>query len=243
MPGPPYNLQFSEITMSSLRVSWEPPKLRNGKIVGYIVTYETAEQNERKDQLGYRDHLSHTDPLLSVCRFSVLSLFEGFSKQVKQKVTETSLLIQSLEEEVTYTFMVRAETIDFGPPVSGNVTTGPQEGSPMAPTNLAVTKTVSSVELQWTNGASGKGPILGYYVETRRKGEYLFYIVIRIIFVINYTLIYIYIYFFLNIFLVNLSRTGTCCDIYNILYASYRNRNSTYMSITTSKHMLCFLQS
>lgn len=68
--------------------------------------------------------------------------------------------------------MVRAQTIDFGPPISGNVTTGPQEGSPMAPSKLGVTKTVSSVELQWTNGASGKGPILGYYIETRRKGKY-----------------------------------------------------------------------
>ncbi|XP_015603138.1 protein sidekick isoform X3 [Cephus cinctus] len=139
IPGPPYNLQFTEITMTSMRVSWEPPKMRNGDIVGYIVAYETAEQNDR------------------------------FSKQVKQKVTETSLLIQPLEEEVTYTFTVRAQTIDFGPPTSGNVTTGPQEGSPVAPTDLALTKTVSSVDLQWTNGPSGKGPILGYYIETRRK--------------------------------------------------------------------------
>jgi len=112
-------------------------------------------------------------------------LFEGFSKQVKQKVTETSLLIQPLEEEVMYTFMVRAQTIDFGPPVSGNVTTGPQEGSPMVPSNLGVTKTVSSVELQWTNGASGKGPILGYYIETRRKGKSLFYHYPRLLFIIN----------------------------------------------------------
>lgn len=86
-------------------------------------------------------------------------------------MTETSLLVQPLEEEVTYTFAVRAQTIDFGPPISGNVTTGPQEGSPMVPRDLAVTKTVSSVDLRWTNGASGKGPILGYYIETRRKGK------------------------------------------------------------------------
>lgn len=141
LPGPPSNLQFTEITMTSMRVTWDPPKLRNGEIVGYVVTYETAEQNDK------------------------------FSKQVKQKVTETSLLIQPLEEEVTYTFTVRALTIDFGPPVSGNVTTGPQEGSPMIPTNLSVTKTVSYVHLKWKNGASGKGPILGYYIETRRKGK------------------------------------------------------------------------
>ncbi|XP_043274054.1 protein sidekick isoform X3 [Venturia canescens] len=139
LPGPPFDLKFNEITMTSMRVSWEPPKLRNGEIVGYIVTYETAEQNDR------------------------------FSKQVKQKVTESSLLVQPLEEEVTYTFMVRAQTIDFGPSISGNVTTGPQEGSPMAPTDLVVTKTVSNVDLRWKNGASGKGPLLGYYFETRRK--------------------------------------------------------------------------
>ncbi|KAK2580567.1 hypothetical protein KPH14_007691 [Odynerus spinipes] len=149
IPGPPYNLQFSEITMTSLRVSWEPPKMRNGEIIGYVVTYETAEQNDR------------------------------FSKQVKQKVTETSLLIQSLEEEVMYTFMVRAQTIDYGPPICGNVTTGPQDGSPMAPSNLAVTKTVSSVELQWINGASGKGPILGYYIETRRKDDTRWQTIVR----------------------------------------------------------------
>ncbi|XP_019697114.1 protein sidekick isoform X2 [Harpegnathos saltator] len=149
IPGPPYNLQFTEITMTSLRVSWEPPKLRNGEIIGYIVTYETAEQNDR------------------------------FSKQVKQKVNETSLLIQPLEEEVTYTFTVRAQTIDFGPPISGNVTTGPQKGSPMAPSKLSVSKTVSSVELQWTNGASGKGPILGYYIETRRKDDSRWQTIVR----------------------------------------------------------------
>ena len=40
----------------------------------------------------------------------------------------------------------------------------------MPPTDLVVTKTVSSVDLQWTNGATGKGAILGYYIETKSKG-------------------------------------------------------------------------
>lgn len=120
----------------------------------------------------YGDFMVYLPYLHSLANRSTRSI-QGFSKQVKQKVTETSLLIQPLEEEVTYTFMVRAQTIDFGPPISGNITTGPQEGSPMAPSKLGVTKTVSSVELQWTNGASGKGPILGYYIETRRKGKYI----------------------------------------------------------------------
>jgi protein sidekick len=48
LPGPPSNLRFSDITMSSLVVSWDRPKKRNGEIIGYTVSYETAEHNERK---------------------------------------------------------------------------------------------------------------------------------------------------------------------------------------------------
>lgn len=41
-------LQFSEITMQSLKVSWDAPKKRNGEILGYIVTYETTKENDSK---------------------------------------------------------------------------------------------------------------------------------------------------------------------------------------------------
>jgi hypothetical protein len=95
----------------------------------------------------------------------------GFSKQVKQKVSGTSLLVQTLEEEVTYLVTVRAQTIDYGPAISANVTTGPQDGSPTRPKELVLGKTVSSVDMHWSNGASGKGPILGYYIQSKRKGE------------------------------------------------------------------------
>ncbi|XP_074029858.1 sidekick cell adhesion molecule isoform X2 [Leptinotarsa decemlineata] len=141
LPSAPANLRFTDITMNSLVVAWDPPKKRNGDILGYIVTYETTEENER------------------------------YSKQVKQKVTSTYLQVQSLEEEVTYTFRVKAQTIDYGPPTSSNVTTGPQEGSPGTPKELSLVKTLSSVELRWFNGPTGKGPILGYYIESRRKDD------------------------------------------------------------------------
>lgn len=95
----------------------------------------------------------------------------AFSKQVKQKVSATNLVIQTLEEEVTYIFNVRAQTIDYGPPIVGNVTTGPQEGSPFKPKDLVISKTMYSVDLRWVNGQSGKGPIIGYYIQCRRKGK------------------------------------------------------------------------
>lgn len=48
LPGPPGTLNFTEITMQSLRVSWNPPRRKNGEILGYIVTYETTEENDSK---------------------------------------------------------------------------------------------------------------------------------------------------------------------------------------------------
>ena len=48
LPGKPANLRFSEITMSTLKVSWDIPGSPNGEIVGYLVTYETSEQDESK---------------------------------------------------------------------------------------------------------------------------------------------------------------------------------------------------
>lgn len=80
-------------------------------------------------------------------------------------------MVQNLEEEVTYTFTVRAQTIDYGPAINGNVTTGPQDGSPVAPRELILSKTVSSVDMHWLNGPSGKGPILGYYIESKKRGK------------------------------------------------------------------------
>merc|ERR1719266_3228743 len=139
IPGPPSNLSFSEITMNSLKVSWDEPLHPNGEILGYIVAYETAEQDE------------------------------NYSKQVKQRVSENFMYIHNLEERVPYTFSVRAQTIDYGPPAIGNVTTGPQPGSPGRPRDLVLSQTLSALRLSWINGNSGKGPINGYYIESRPK--------------------------------------------------------------------------
>uniref|UniRef100_A0A182RPJ4 Protein sidekick n=1 Tax=Anopheles funestus TaxID=62324 RepID=A0A182RPJ4_ANOFN len=141
LPGPPTRLLFTDITMNSLTVSWDVPRRRNGLILGYIVAYETTEDNEK------------------------------FSKQVKQKVTSTNLIVQNLEEEVTYTFTVRAQTIEYGSAISGNVTTGPQEGSPGSPRELLLSKSQASVQMRWINGQSGKGPIIGYYIETKKRDD------------------------------------------------------------------------
>merc|ERR1712088_1270324 len=124
-----------------LKVEWDPPLKRNGEILGYLVEYETSKQQE------------------------------NYSKQVKQRVTEPMLFVHNLEEKITYTFTVKAQTIGYGSAVSGNVTTGPQAGAPERVSDLSLTVTLSAVKLYWRNGNSGNSSILGYYIESRRKDE------------------------------------------------------------------------
>lgn len=92
---------------------------------------------------------------------------------MKQKVTERRLAVGSLEEEVEYRFTVRAVTIGAGGTVEARVRTGPQAGSPSAPRELVLTPDPAALHLKWTNSASGKGSLLGYYIEARKKGVYL----------------------------------------------------------------------
>ncbi|KAG8182396.1 hypothetical protein JTE90_018287, partial [Oedothorax gibbosus] len=135
IPGVSGALVFIDVTMTSLNVSWNPPAEPNGIITGYLVTYETA--------------LPDID----------------FSKQVKQKVTSTSLSVHGLAEAVTYTFRVRAETFDYGPESVGNITTGPQEGSPSAPEDVTLKHTHTQLTMGWKNGPQGSSPIIGYLIE------------------------------------------------------------------------------
>lgn len=48
LPSAPTALIFSDITMQSMLVSWQPPRKKNGDILGYVITYETTEENESK---------------------------------------------------------------------------------------------------------------------------------------------------------------------------------------------------
>lgn len=94
----------------------------------------------------------------------------GFSKQVKQKVSERRLAVGALEEEVQYRFSVRALTVGAGAAAEARARTGPQPGSPAPPAALRLRADPAALHLRWTNAASGKGPLLGYYFEARKKG-------------------------------------------------------------------------
>lgn len=144
-PGPVGPLVFSDIRMSSLNVSWDPPEEPNGILAGYLVDYETAELNAES------------------------------GKEVRQKVLQCHLWVGGLRESTAYRFSVRAKTtVGYGPERRRNVTTGSQEGSPTSPLEVALQRSTTAVTLAWKEGAPGAAPITGYLLEARparRSGE------------------------------------------------------------------------
>ncbi|XP_034844176.1 protein sidekick-1 isoform X3 [Mirounga leonina] len=143
-PGTPSFLAFSEITSTTLNVSWGEPAAANGILQGYRVVYE---------------------PLAPV---------QGVSKVVTVDVKGNGqrwLKVRDLTKGVTYFFRVQARTIAYGPELQANVTAGPAEGSPGSPRDVLVTKSASELTLQWIEGNAGRTPTTGYVIEARPSDE------------------------------------------------------------------------
>ncbi|XP_049758675.1 protein sidekick-1 isoform X3 [Elephas maximus indicus] len=143
-PGAPSFLAFSEITSTTLNVSWGEPVAANGVLQGYRVVYE---------------------PLAPV---------QGVSKVVTVDIKgnwQRWLKVRDLTKGVTYFFRVQARTITYGPEIQANVTAGPAEGSPGSPRDVLVTKSASELTLQWTEGNTGSAPTTGYVIEARPSDE------------------------------------------------------------------------
>ncbi|XP_040311696.1 protein sidekick-1 [Herpailurus yagouaroundi] len=143
-PGTPSFLAFSEITSTTLNVSWGEPVAANGILQGYRVVYE---------------------PLAPV---------QGVSKVVTVDVKgnwQRWLKVRDLTKGATYFFRVQARTIAYGPELQANVTAGPAEGSPGSPRDVSVSKSASELTLQWTEGSVGRTPTTGYVIEVRPSDE------------------------------------------------------------------------
>ncbi|GAB5582647.1 protein sidekick-1 isoform X1 [Prionailurus iriomotensis] len=143
-PGTPSFLAFSEITSTTLNVSWGEPVAANGVLQGYRVVYE---------------------PLAPV---------QGVSKVVTVDVKgnwQRWLKVRDLTKGVTYFFRVQARTIAYGPELQANVTAGPAEGSPGSPRDVSVSKSASELTLQWTEGSVGRTPTTGFVIEVRPSDE------------------------------------------------------------------------
>ncbi|XP_060146194.1 protein sidekick-2 isoform X3 [Globicephala melas] len=151
-PSAPSSVKFSELTTTSVNVSWEAPQFPNGVLEGYRLVYE---------------------PCTPV---------DGVSKIVTVDVKGSSplwLKVKDLAEGMTYRFRIRAKTFTYGPEIEANVTTGPGEGAPGPPGVPIIVRYSSAIAIHWSSGDPGKGPITRYVIEARPSDEGLWDILIK----------------------------------------------------------------
>ncbi|KAM4664358.1 protein sidekick-2 [Discoglossus pictus] len=151
-PSAPASIRFSELTTTSVNVSWDSPVYPNGIIEGYRLVYE---------------------PCTPV---------DGVSKIVTVDVKGNSPLwmkLKDLAEGVTYRFRIRAKTFTYGPNLEANVTTGPGEGAPGPPGEPYISRYSSVITIHWSSGDPGKSPITRYIIEARPSDEGLWDILIK----------------------------------------------------------------
>ncbi|XP_048761303.2 protein sidekick-2-like isoform X2 [Ostrea edulis] len=138
-PGKPRSLDFFNITMTSLNVTWEPPLNPNGIIKFYGLTYK-----------------SHADN-----RVVTLSDLPGnqtyyWVDKLEENVT------------YTFTVVAKT-IVGPGPEMENSIKTGPQKESPEPPRKPSVQVSKGQVHLKWVNGNPGSSPIIGYYIQVRTE--------------------------------------------------------------------------
>ncbi|XP_071318875.1 protein sidekick-2 isoform X3 [Trachinotus anak] len=151
-PSAPSFIHFSELTTTSVNVSWGEPTFPNGIIEGYRLVYE---------------------PCTPV---------DGVSKTVTVDVKGSGplwLKLKDLADGITYNFRIRAKTFIYGPEVEANITTGPGEGAPGPPGEPFITRYGSALTIHWTSGDPGRAPITRYVIEARPSDEGLWDILIK----------------------------------------------------------------
>lgn len=141
VPSVPGSLKFTNITMRQLTISFGPPSTPNGYILLYEMEYFP------KDRQPF-------DPLPP--------------KRILRD-NETRVVVTGLEENKEYIFRVSANTsIGRGVVREANVSTGPQPGSPAAPSKPIIVQQDRSLLLQWTDGTSGASRTYGYFIQNKK---------------------------------------------------------------------------
>ncbi|GAA6109143.1 protein sidekick-1 isoform X5 [Tachysurus ichikawai] len=143
-PSAPSFITFSEITSTTLNVSWGFPVSPNGVVEGYRVVYEP------------------TAPIQGISKVVTVDIRGSWQRWLK---------VRDLTKGVTYSFRVQAKTISYGPEAEANITAGPVQGSPGSPLKTSVAKSGSGLTIHWTPGDTGAGHVTGYIIEARPSDE------------------------------------------------------------------------
>ncbi|XP_066560557.1 protein sidekick-2 isoform X2 [Amia ocellicauda] len=168
-PSAPSFIHFSELTTTSVNVSWGDPVYPNGIIEGFRLIYEPCTPVD-ESSVACADSCLHSPSS------------PGVSKIVTVDVKGSSPLwmkIKDLADGVTYNFRIRAKTFTYGPEVEANITTGPGEGAPGPPGEPFISRYGTALTLHWANGDPGRAPITRYVIEARPSDEGLWDILIK----------------------------------------------------------------
>ncbi|XP_023672749.2 protein sidekick-2 isoform X2 [Paramormyrops kingsleyae] len=151
-PSAPSFIHFSELTTTSVNVSWGEPLYPNGIIEGYRLVYEPC------------------TPVDGISKIVTVDVKGGAPFWMK---------IKDLADGVTYNFRIRAKTFTYGPEVEANITTGPGEGAPGPPGDPFISRYGAALTIHWTSGDPGRAPITRYVIEARPSDEGLWDILIK----------------------------------------------------------------
>lgn len=148
-PGPPSAVYFPDVTNTAVRIVWEPPRQPNGLIRGYRVAYGL-----RAEPPAPQAYTMVDDTLDSGRR---------------------SYEVTGLQRNTYYVFAVTAETrLGWGVPAELEVYTIISRRVPDAPSPpLFGPSQVGDrwVELSWTPGADGYGPVRNFTLQVQRQGS------------------------------------------------------------------------
>ncbi|KAH0518632.1 Protein sidekick-2 [Microtus ochrogaster] len=143
-PSAPGSVKFSELTTTSVNVSWEAPEFPNGPLEGYRLVYE---------------------PCTPV---------DGVSKIVTVDVKGNSplwLKVKDLAEGMTYRFRIKAKTFTYGPEIEANITTGPGEArKPAATLPSALRDVLYRVNSKDSEGHHNLNPTLRIFFHKGPRG-------------------------------------------------------------------------
>ncbi|XP_041363510.1 protein sidekick-like isoform X2 [Gigantopelta aegis] len=148
LPTIPGQLNFSNITLQRVTVSWSPPEKPNGNIIKYELIYFLSQPHGLETKL--------------------VKLFLNGSQH--------SITIDELDEYSNYTYEIRARTrIGFGPARINSSVTGPQPGlAPGQPSKPELEVTQKFVTLTWMNNGEGASNIFGYMIQAKAEDEQKF---------------------------------------------------------------------
>lgn len=153
VPGPPSNVSFPDVSVTSARVIWDVPEEPNGEILAYKVTYHINNANVKNK---YSKEFPPSDRTFRcvVVFFFYLNMWLWPTDDYR---------FTQLEPEKYYMFSVTAQTrLGWGKTAHALVYTTNNRDTPQAPSMPQISRSQvqsKQITFSWTPGRDGFAPL------------------------------------------------------------------------------------